>query len=167
MFDWITQNEAAIWFMAVFSIISFIASLLLIPVLVTRIPEDYFAETKRHRWEPWAHEHPVIRWSLLILKNTLGYIFIVLRHRHAGVARPGCSDNHDRHHVYQLPRQIPAGALGCDARPGAEYHQQASPPGRPCAIDDLNLWDSHNRQIQCQNFSMPCSNPGPACSNKH
>ena len=78
MFDWITQNEAVIWFMAVFSIISFIASLLLIPVLVTRIPEDYFAETKRHRWEPWAHEHPVVRWSLLILKNALGYIFIVL-----------------------------------------------------------------------------------------
>lgn len=78
MFDWITQNEATVWFMAVFSIISFIASLLLIPVLVIRIPEDYFAETKRHRLEPWAHEHPVIRWSLLIIKNALGYIFIVL-----------------------------------------------------------------------------------------
>jgi len=78
MFDWITQNEATVWFMAVFSIISFIASLLLIPVLVIRIPEDYFAETKRHRLEPWAHEHPVIRWSLLIAKNALGYIFIVL-----------------------------------------------------------------------------------------
>jgi hypothetical protein len=78
LFDWISQNEATIWFMAVFSIISFIGSLLLVPVLVIRIPDDYFAEIKRHRWEPWAHEHPVIRWSLLIIKNALGYIFIVL-----------------------------------------------------------------------------------------
>jgi hypothetical protein len=78
LFDWISQNEATIWFMAVFSIISFIGSLLLVPVLVIRIPDDYFAETKRHRWEPWAHEHPLIRWSLLIIKNALGYIFIVL-----------------------------------------------------------------------------------------
>jgi hypothetical protein len=78
MFDWIIQNEVNLWLMAAFSILSFIGSLLLIPILVIRIPEDYFAENKRHRWEPWAHEHPVIRWSLLIAKNALGYIFIVL-----------------------------------------------------------------------------------------
>jgi hypothetical protein len=78
MLDWITHNEATIWFMAVISIISFIGSLLLIPLLAIRIPEDYFAGKKRHRWEPWAHEHPVIRWSLLIAKNALGYIFIIL-----------------------------------------------------------------------------------------
>ena len=78
MFNWITIDEATIWYLAAFSIISFIGTLLLVPVLVIRIPEDYFAEKKRHRWEPWAHEHPLIRWSLLIAKNTLGYIIIIL-----------------------------------------------------------------------------------------
>lgn len=78
MFDWIIHNEATLLYMAVFSIFSFIGSLLLIPLLVIRIPEDYFAEKKRHRLEPWAHEHPIIRWSLLITKNILGYIFIIL-----------------------------------------------------------------------------------------
>jgi len=78
MLDWITIDEATIWCLAVFSIVSFIATLILVPVLVIRIPEDYFAEKKRHRWEPWAHEHPVIRWSLLTAKNILGYIFIIL-----------------------------------------------------------------------------------------
>lgn len=78
MLDWITLDEATIWYMAVFSIVSFAATLLLVPVLVIRIPEDYFAENKRHRWEPWAHQHPVIRWSLLAAKNILGYIFIIL-----------------------------------------------------------------------------------------
>ena len=78
MFNWITIDEATIWYLAAFSIVSFIGTLLLVPVLVIRIPEDYFAENKRHRWEPWAHEHPLIRWSLLIAKNSLGYIIIVL-----------------------------------------------------------------------------------------
>ena len=78
MLNWITIDETTIWYLAAFSIISFIATLLLVPVLVIRIPEDYFAETKRHRWEPWAHEHPLIRWSLLIAKNSLGYIIIIL-----------------------------------------------------------------------------------------
>ena len=78
MFNWITINEATIWYLAAFSIASFIGTLLLVPVLVIRIPKDYFAEKKRHRWEPWAHEHPLIRWSLLIAKNSLGYIIIIL-----------------------------------------------------------------------------------------
>lgn len=78
MLDWITQNEAIIWYLAVFSIVSFVGTLMLVPVLVTLIPEDYFAEKKRHRWEPWAHQHPVIRWSLLMTKNIVGYILIIL-----------------------------------------------------------------------------------------
>ena len=78
MLDWIPVDETVIWYLAVFSVISFIGTLMLVPVLVVRIPADYFSEKKRHRWEPWAHEHPVIRWSLLLGKNLLGYIFILL-----------------------------------------------------------------------------------------
>jgi hypothetical protein len=78
MLDWITIDETTVWYLAAFSIVSFIATLVLVPFLVVRIPEDYFAEKKRHRWEPWAHEHPLIRWSLLIAKNMLGYVFIIL-----------------------------------------------------------------------------------------
>ena len=78
MLDWIPLDETTVWYLAVFSVVSFIGTLLLVPVLVVRIPPDYFAEKKRHRWEPWAHEHPLIRWSLLIAKNLLGYIFIIL-----------------------------------------------------------------------------------------
>ena len=76
--EWIAIDETIIWYLAAFSLISFAGSLALIPVLVVRIPEDYFAEAKRHRWEPWAHEHPVIRWSLLIAKNLVGYVLILL-----------------------------------------------------------------------------------------
>lgn len=76
--DWIALDETIIFYLAVFSVISFVGTLMLVPVLVVRIPSDYFAEKRRHRWEPWAHEHPLIRWSLLIAKNVLGYILILL-----------------------------------------------------------------------------------------
>ena len=75
--DWIIIDETTLFALAGFSIISFIGTLLLVPVLVVRIPADYFAEKKRHRWEPWAHQHPAIRWTLLIAKNLLGYTFIL------------------------------------------------------------------------------------------
>lgn len=78
MFDGFTISESAIWYLAAFSIVSFFGTIIAIPLLVIRIPQDYFSETKRHRWEPWAHEHPAIRWTLLILKNLLGYVFIFL-----------------------------------------------------------------------------------------
>jgi hypothetical protein len=78
MLEWISLNETTLWWLAAASVVSFVGTLLLIPVLVIRIPEDYFAETKRHRWEPWAHQHPLIRWALLLAKNILGYIFITL-----------------------------------------------------------------------------------------
>ncbi|MGB5278362.1 MAG: PGPGW domain-containing protein [Gammaproteobacteria bacterium] len=78
MFDGFTISESTLWYLAVFSTVSFFGTLMAIPVLVIRIPEDYFSGNRRHRWEPWAHEHPVIRWTLLITKNLLGYIFIML-----------------------------------------------------------------------------------------
>ena len=75
--DWSTIDETTLFALAVFSVISFVGTLILVPVLVARIPAAYFAEKKRHRWEPWAHQHPAIRWTLLIAKNLVGYIFIV------------------------------------------------------------------------------------------
>lgn len=70
-------NETLLLILGLVSLLSFVASLLLIPYLVVRIPVDYFAESKRHRL-PWAERHIVIRWILLIIKNLLGMIFILL-----------------------------------------------------------------------------------------
>jgi hypothetical protein len=75
--DFITKNETLLWTLGIVSLITFFASLLVIPWLVMRIPVDYFAERKRHRI-PWANQHPVVRWTLLIIKNLLGIVFIIL-----------------------------------------------------------------------------------------
>ena len=79
-FDFIAffeQNETLLWGLGIVSLITFFASLLVIPYLVVRIPVDYFAEEER-RAVAWADRHPLIRWSLLAGKNLAGLVFILL-----------------------------------------------------------------------------------------
>ena len=58
--DFITKNETLLWTLGIVSLITFLASLVIIPWLVVRIPVDYFAEKKRRRM-PWANQHLLIR----------------------------------------------------------------------------------------------------------
>lgn len=78
MFEWVTHNETALWWLAAFSAVSFVATLVIVPILIIRIPRDYFADTRRHAWDPWKRRHPVMRWGLLIGKNLLGYIIVLI-----------------------------------------------------------------------------------------
>lgn len=76
MIEWIQGNETAFWWLAASTTITFIATLMAVPVLVVRIPPDYFSRSRRHG-KPWANHHLVVRAMLLIGKNALGYIFVV------------------------------------------------------------------------------------------
>jgi len=78
MFKWLVNNETLVWWLASVSIIGFVATLALVPVLIIRIPTDYFSDTRRQRWDPWGQSHPVMRWSLLVGKNLLGWVVILL-----------------------------------------------------------------------------------------
>ena len=78
MFEWLANNETLVWWLASVSIIGFVATLALVPVLIIRIPTDYFSNTRRHGWDPWGQSHPVMRWSLLVGKNLLGWVVILL-----------------------------------------------------------------------------------------
>jgi hypothetical protein len=73
----ITSNEPLLWTLGVISLVTFCASLLIIPWLVVRIPVDYFAEKKRH-FVSFRDHHPVLRIILLVLKNLAGVVFIIL-----------------------------------------------------------------------------------------
>ena len=77
MVEWIQTHETVLWSLVTMSVITLIATLIVVPLLVVRIPSDYFAHRKRHR-TPWADQHPVVRWVLLTAKNMLGYVFVVV-----------------------------------------------------------------------------------------
>ena len=64
---------------AVFSIVAFVGTLIAIPAILVRLPEDYFLN---HMQQPWfAGRHPLVRAVGLTIKNALGIIFFI-----AGIA---------------------------------------------------------------------------------
>ena len=75
MLEWLQGYENKIWWIAVASILTFLAFLIVLPLLVIRIPSDYFARG-RFQKKLWADHHLVLRIVLLIGKNLLGYVFL-------------------------------------------------------------------------------------------
>jgi hypothetical protein len=75
--EWIRAHPAALWWLATASVVMFIASLIVAPVVVRRIPYDYFAH-KRRPPSTWADHHVVIRAIVLLVKNTAGILLFVM-----------------------------------------------------------------------------------------
>jgi hypothetical protein len=76
MIDWMKSHEVLILWMTVASIISFVGTLIAVPLLIVRIPSHYFSHGKRVD-KMWAHRHPVIRLILITGKNLIGYILVL------------------------------------------------------------------------------------------
>ncbi|MDO6459221.1 PGPGW domain-containing protein [Granulosicoccaceae sp. 1_MG-2023] len=76
--DFIAANEVLVSTLTLSSVVFFIGSLLAIPWLVARLPQNYFTDTNRHK-----HRAPrSLGESLLILgKNTIGALLVL-----AGIA---------------------------------------------------------------------------------
>ena len=75
--DFILSNENLLMILGGVSVVTFFSSLLIVPWLIVRIPEDYFALEDRPI-NPWSHRHAVIRWLALIGKNLLGMVLVVM-----------------------------------------------------------------------------------------
>ena len=74
--DWLGNNQPLLVWVGSGSAIVFIASLLSLPWLVAKIPEDYFVPKKRQPTS-WKTQRPALRLLALIGKNLLGYGLIL------------------------------------------------------------------------------------------
>ena len=72
----IHQHEALIFWLSIASVIGLVASAVLIPWMLVRIPPDYFSN-KEYRKHQWSGYPPVIRGALHFIKNIFGLLFIV------------------------------------------------------------------------------------------
>lgn len=72
----IYNHENLFLWLTIVSIIGFIASILLIPWIVTKIPSDYFSHPKRQKYL-WDNQPQIIRFIFIFLKNILGVLFIM------------------------------------------------------------------------------------------
>jgi hypothetical protein len=59
----------------VLSIIGFVGSLLAIPFVLVRLPSNYFDERFPRTW--MQEYHPVLRWVGLVIKNGVGFVFLL------------------------------------------------------------------------------------------
>jgi hypothetical protein len=76
MLDYFHIHETAILWLTASSLVTFIGTLIIIPLLVVRIPYDYFSNSNRRRML-WANHHPMLRAVLLVIKNLCGALFIL------------------------------------------------------------------------------------------
>ncbi|MFO1091837.1 MAG: hypothetical protein U0992_00790 [Planctomycetaceae bacterium] len=72
MWEWIGSHKGLF---AAVSVLTFVGTLVLIPILVVRIPADYFVHTRRE--SAFAKSHPIVRITFLILKNGLGVVLLL------------------------------------------------------------------------------------------
>lgn len=77
MLEWVQEHRLALLWLTGASIVVFAASLVTVPILVARIPANYFAHAHRPPGM-WAHRHPALRMTLLIAKNVFGWVLIVV-----------------------------------------------------------------------------------------
>ena len=70
----ITQ-QMEVWF-GVAAAAMFVVSLLAMPILLARIPADYFTRAEPSPMS-WQRRHPVLRWTLHVLKNVCGVVLVL------------------------------------------------------------------------------------------
>lgn len=77
MLEWIQANghDAAMLWLAV-SLVTFVGTLVAMPLILIWIPEDYFLKSRRER-PKLIERHPVVRVSLTIVRNLIGYLLIL------------------------------------------------------------------------------------------
>jgi hypothetical protein len=76
VFEWIKSNDTLLAWLAVISVVCFIATLVLVPVVIIRIPHDYFSSQRRRKRDRNTR-HFAAKFALAIGKNVLGCIFLL------------------------------------------------------------------------------------------
>ncbi len=76
LLTWLEEHDTLLLAIAGVSVVMFIGTILVVPWMLLRIPPDYF--THPHRPAGFgAGSHPVLRWTLRILKNAFGGVCVL------------------------------------------------------------------------------------------
>ncbi len=76
MFNLLRENERLVLWMIIASAVMFVGTLIVLPILIVRMPADYFL----HRKPPpdsWRGQHAAIRLAVLFIKNVVGSVLLV------------------------------------------------------------------------------------------
>ena len=79
--EWVRIHEIAFWWIGTLSIATFVGTLIIIPILIVRIPANYFKRKKQKPEPCYKNHYAPICFIGLVFKNLFGIIFVL-----AGVA---------------------------------------------------------------------------------
>ncbi|GJM13400.1 MAG: hypothetical protein DHS20C12_18030 [Pseudohongiella sp.] len=77
MLSYFQDNESLLLMLGIASVVSFLATLVIIPWIVLRIPSDYFSEPRRVSLVS-SRAHPSLRIIVFIAKNLIGVAIVLL-----------------------------------------------------------------------------------------
>lgn len=60
-----------------FSLLAVVATIIGVPWVITRLPQDYFARQQREVWRK-SHDEPVLALFFALMKNLLGLVLVIL-----------------------------------------------------------------------------------------
>ena len=75
MLDFLRIHESVLWWLGIFSVLSFVGTLVAIPMLVARIPAEYF--TRNHRYCGLCRRS-LLHMIGVVFKNVLGVVMVLL-----------------------------------------------------------------------------------------
>lgn len=76
LFEWAQSHSLILWVVSVVSLVIFIGTLVALPFLVARIPEDYFLCSETRSPRRYANSPAGILY--LIVKNLAGFVFVIV-----------------------------------------------------------------------------------------
>jgi hypothetical protein len=76
MLDWIQDHGTLLAWLGGLSVVTLLGSVLVLPVLLARMPADYFV-TREPPPDSWRGHHPVLRIAILVVKNAFGALLVL------------------------------------------------------------------------------------------
>jgi hypothetical protein len=77
LWQWIDENGVVLGWLGVMSFVTFMGSLIIIPVLVARIHADYFVDRERHLSRS-RRMHPLAYLIFMMVKNVVGILLMIV-----------------------------------------------------------------------------------------
>lgn len=76
MLEYVINHIAMLWWLAILSIVVFVGTIAMVPVLATKIPIDYFTN-RRRKPSRYRKLYPAPYFILMFIKNFFGVAFIL------------------------------------------------------------------------------------------
>jgi len=74
--QWVRNHEELVVWIGALSLLTLIVSFIAVPMVIRRMPHDYFLETSEGA-EAIREQHPALRVLFLVMKNVLGMLLVM------------------------------------------------------------------------------------------